>query len=507
MRDDALLQRIHETMAASGREWSAREIGREFLRLSSDGPAVPGLIRGVLACDARFLESRSGVWTIRSLEETPLRDQPLLLAWVLRPEGARIESWRLHLREWRKDDGASSNPPLVLTCESPDPWVRSRLQWSDLRMATYQPAALRRILRWADQAWAVGEWEDEPIDLSVWAQLALVREGLAPGEAPAAARLPSLAARWSLGPMLEADDGDGLDLLARVLDHLTEAFGAVSDRELASECARVLGSREPDWDRFSFGREQLEAVPDSSGVYRFYARDGALLYVGKAARLSRRVTSYFRPLPPAPSKREELLAQIDRFEYEVVPSELEALIREARWISEERPPWNVQIEIHAPAGYPEAWRWPFCFIAPGGDERRVSAFLLFAPDRGLLLHLPREPQSGLCARLGEWLDAVGAGLAGPEPSVRERPGDRPAAANPLPALADVTAAPVPCLPLRTGEVALALRYLLRHRDGIDRADAVHFAGGASLGEALLDLAAGNPGRGAPVDRRPAAPTP
>ncbi len=42
---------------------------------------------------------------------------------------------------------------------------------------------------------------------------------------------------------------------------------------------------------------QLSTAP---GVYRMYAADGGLLYVGKAGALKRRVASYFSNTPKTP---------------------------------------------------------------------------------------------------------------------------------------------------------------------------------------------------------------
>src|SRR5690625_5688010 len=51
------------------------------------------------------------------------------------------------------------------------------------------------------------------------------------------------------------------------------------------------------------GREPFEALPREPGIYRFYDERGALLYVGKAINLRRRLFTYRRALPGQVSRK------------------------------------------------------------------------------------------------------------------------------------------------------------------------------------------------------------
>jgi len=89
------------------------------------------------------------------------------------------------------------------------------------------------------------------------------------------------------------------------------------------------------------GREPFEALPREPGIYRFYDERGALLYVGKAINLRRRLFTYRRALPGQVSRKvSRLISCISSFDYEVTDSDQEAILLENRWIRQKRPPFN-----------------------------------------------------------------------------------------------------------------------------------------------------------------------
>ncbi len=88
------------------------------------------------------------------------------------------------------------------------------------------------------------------------------------------------------------------------------------------------------------GKAFVKDLTTAPGVYRMYASDDSVLYVGKALSLKKRVASYF--LSNVSSARIALMIkQIARMEITVTRTESEALILENQLIKSLRPRYNV----------------------------------------------------------------------------------------------------------------------------------------------------------------------
>ena len=86
-------------------------------------------------------------------------------------------------------------------------------------------------------------------------------------------------------------------------------------------------------DAPTFGA-RLRALPTGPGVYLMRAADSEILYVGKAANLRSRVSSYFGKPAGLPPKIRRMVRRIADFEFIVTESEQEALILESNLIKE-----------------------------------------------------------------------------------------------------------------------------------------------------------------------------
>ena len=86
-------------------------------------------------------------------------------------------------------------------------------------------------------------------------------------------------------------------------------------------------------------RSLAQGAPSRPGVYLFHDRHEQVLYVGRARDLRARLRSYFRSERQRPSVEAALLA-LERVEWRVLGSELEAALEELRLIRELQPPAN-----------------------------------------------------------------------------------------------------------------------------------------------------------------------
>lgn len=90
-------------------------------------------------------------------------------------------------------------------------------------------------------------------------------------------------------------------------------------------------------------RKKILALPDGPGVYIYVDRAGNVIYVGKAKRLKRRVSSYFNRIHDS-RKTNLLVHNIVDLRFIVVKTEQEALHLEASMIRHFQPRYNVLLK-------------------------------------------------------------------------------------------------------------------------------------------------------------------
>lgn len=83
-------------------------------------------------------------------------------------------------------------------------------------------------------------------------------------------------------------------------------------------------------------------APDAPGTYRMYGRDSSLLYVGKAKNLANRLRQY-TDISKLELHKQVMRSLVTRVEWEICPTEAEALIREQELIKTLKPKYNIML--------------------------------------------------------------------------------------------------------------------------------------------------------------------
>ena len=109
--------------------------------------------------------------------------------------------------------------------------------------------------------------------------------------------------------------------------------------------------------------QELKKLPDQPGVYIMHDSRDAIIYIGKAVSLRKRVHQYFQPSHDEGIKKAQMVKQIARFEYIVTDSELEALVLECNLIKEHRPKYNTMLR--------DDKTYPYIRVTLGEDFPRV----------------------------------------------------------------------------------------------------------------------------------------
>ena len=86
--------------------------------------------------------------------------------------------------------------------------------------------------------------------------------------------------------------------------------------------------------------DKVKTLPSATGVYRMIGQRGAILYIGKARNLKKRVQQYTK-LSRQSARIARMITLTREMEFTLTPSEPEALLLEARMIKRHRPPFNI----------------------------------------------------------------------------------------------------------------------------------------------------------------------
>ncbi len=86
----------------------------------------------------------------------------------------------------------------------------------------------------------------------------------------------------------------------------------------------------------------IENAPHAPGVYKMYDNENTLLYVGKAKNLSNRLKQYL-DISKLELHKQVMRSLVSHVEWETVPTESDALVREQELIKKQKPKYNIML--------------------------------------------------------------------------------------------------------------------------------------------------------------------
>lgn len=132
--------------------------------------------------------------------------------------------------------------------------------------------------------------------------------------------------------------------------------------------------------RKHFDADFFARIPQSAGVYFMRSSSNAILYIGKAKSLRKRLRSYRNARPEeCPQNVRALLQKVRKIDWELCVDEAEAFRRERELIRAVVPPYNIA----------DAWLEDYLYIALSTPEKNQLRFYLSSEEdfeEGLSVH-------------------------------------------------------------------------------------------------------------------------
>lgn len=130
-------------------------------------------------------------------------------------------------------------------------------------------------------------------------------------------------------------------------------------------------------------RENVKVAPETPGVYRMLDENGAVLYVGKAKNIKKRIVAYTR-IEQLTIRLQRMVAEVRKMEFIIVENENRALIVENELIKKLHPKYNILLK----------------------DDKSYPHLMLNLHDEYPALRKFRGNRSGQCRYFGPYASAT-----------------------------------------------------------------------------------------------------
>lgn len=93
-----------------------------------------------------------------------------------------------------------------------------------------------------------------------------------------------------------------------------------------------------------FNFEEIESVPETTGLYTFYGEESQPVYVSRTKNLRNSILSHFKS--PLHQQKAQWIQSLTSFTYQEFPSEMSAMLIESKLILEHQPERNKAIKLY-----------------------------------------------------------------------------------------------------------------------------------------------------------------
>ncbi|MBR5516080.1 MAG: excinuclease ABC subunit UvrC [Clostridia bacterium] len=111
-------------------------------------------------------------------------------------------------------------------------------------------------------------------------------------------------------------------------------------------------------------RQRANELPMSPGVYLMKDKQDKIIYVGKSKALKNRVSQYFKESGHSDFKTRKMVSNVDRFDYMLTHTEIEALSLENRLIKLHKPKYNILLK--------DDKSYPYIKVTTGDEYPRIQ---------------------------------------------------------------------------------------------------------------------------------------
>ncbi len=91
-------------------------------------------------------------------------------------------------------------------------------------------------------------------------------------------------------------------------------------------------------------KDIISSLPETPGIYKYFDKEGNLIYIGKAKSLKKRVSSYFNKNHYENRKTAVMVGRIANIQFTLVETEIDALLLENSLIKKFQPKFNINLK-------------------------------------------------------------------------------------------------------------------------------------------------------------------